>query len=400
MTIAPPVRLDLNESFFPPLPSVTRALAQSADAAHRYPEFRPERSRRVVADHLRADGPTTHGANTHRPNTHGANTDGAGTCGFPLTPEHVTVGPGGTAVAHTLLAAAVDRAARRGVLFPEIVTATPTFDGFALIADALGARLVGVGTDPAGRPDLHALRAAIGPATAAVIICSPHNPTGACVDGDALRRYATDCPDGVRILLDQAYVEYCTDPPDLCALLEASSELVVLRTLSKAYGLAAVRIGYAVGHPSVITETRRFEMPFAVSSAAAAALPVALAARTELAQRVAATRAQRDRLVHTSTALGWHVPVSQANFVYLPGAQGRAAGRLLAAAGLHGRTVGDHGFRLTVADAAVTDRVLDALAAGPGDPLRRHDRSAGAGLFPSGATTSRPRVASRTPSTP
>ncbi|MGW0035570.1 pyridoxal phosphate-dependent aminotransferase [Gordonia sp. NPDC003376] len=380
MTIAAPIRLDLNESVFGPLPSVTLALVRSAGQAHRYPEFRPEHSRHVIAAHLR--------------------TDHLGTGAFELTPEHITVGPGGTAVAHSVLAAAVARATRRGVAEPEIVTATPTFEGFALISEALGARLVGIGIDAAGRPDLRTLRAAIGPATAAVIICSPHNPTGVCVDGDELHRLLTDCPDGVRLLLDQAYVEYCVDPPDLCSLLEASSELVVLRTLSKAYGLAAVRVGYAIGHPWAIAETRRFELPFAVSSAAAEVLPVALAARTELAERVAATRAQRDRLVQASTALGWDVLPSQANFVYLPGAQGHAAGRLLAEAGLHGKALENNGFRLTIADAAITDRVLDALAGGPGDPGCHHGRLTGAGRLPSAVTASRVRAASRMPSTP
>ncbi|WP_246221853.1 MULTISPECIES: pyridoxal phosphate-dependent aminotransferase [Gordonia] len=321
-------RCDLNESAYPPLPEVAAALAEHASNAHRYPEFLPDGLRATIATHLGLDRAA------------------------------VTVGAGGTAVAFAILQDCVTRAETAA---PRIATPMPTFDGFAILARMLGATLDPSPLTPSGVPDLDALRSRIGPDTVAVILCSPHNPTGAIVDDTELRAFLRAVPSGVRVILDQAYVEYQENPPDTTSLFEVNPNVVVLRTFSKAYGLAGLRAGYAFGIPETIAEPRDHEVPFAVNAAAEYAVPVALAAQPQLRQRVEAMRAERDRLTVALTDLGCLVLPSHANFVYLPGADGIAVGRLLRSIGVIGKECGTYGFRLTVTNSRTTDYLIDAL---------------------------------------
>lgn len=332
MTERPPlIRCDLNESAYPPLPDVAAAIASGAAAANRYPEFLPHSARAAIAAHL------------------------------GVSPDSVVVGPGGTAVVLALLGDAVDRRSSTGIAASRISTPAPTFDGFAILAKMLGC---GFDTTPLlddGTPDLDALADSVTPSTAAIIVCSPHNPTGAVLSGDQLRGLLRSVPGDLPVILDEAYVEYCRTPPDAVALTAEYPNLVVLRTFSKAYGLAGVRIGYAFGRPSAVAGARSREVPFAVSTAAHLAVPVALAAQSALARRVAAMRAERDRLVSLLAEIGCPVLASQANFVYLPGDVGIEVGRVLRGIGVIGREYPGHGFRLTVADDAVTDYLVGAL---------------------------------------
>ncbi|MFT4127623.1 MAG: aminotransferase class I/II-fold pyridoxal phosphate-dependent enzyme [Gordonia sp. (in: high G+C Gram-positive bacteria)] len=325
------VRCDLNESAYPPLPAVTAALREVAPTAHRYPEFRPTTLRREIAAHLGA-------------------------------PERcVTLGPGATAVIHAILAEGARHARAAGIAAPRVVTPAPTFDGFPVIADLLGLVLTPTPLHADGRPDLGALAARIGPDTIAAIVCSPHNPTGAVISADELDAFLARVRPGVRVILDQAYVEFCPDPPDIAGLLARHPELVIVRSFSKAYGLAGLRLGYALGRASAIDGIRRHELPFAIGAAAALAAPIALRAQDELLRRVRAMRVERARLAAFLSAIGVETLPSEANFLYAPGPAGLELGAVLRGVGIHGKTCGDHGFRLTVADAATTDHLMAAL---------------------------------------
>ncbi|AZG44338.1 pyridoxal phosphate-dependent aminotransferase [Gordonia insulae] len=324
-------RCDLNESAYPPLTAVVDALRAQTGRTNRYPEFLPDRLRAAIADH-------------HR-----------------LPRDHVTVGAGATAVALAILADAASRARAAGIQDPRIATPAPTFDGFQLLAGMVGAGLDTTPLTDDGRPDLTALAAEIGPSTAAVIVCSPHNPTGAVVVEAELRRFLRSLRPGLRVILDQAYVEFCDDAPDGAGLLADFPDLVLLRTFSKAYGLASLRVGYAIGRADTLAGPRRHEMPFAVGTAAECAVPISLAAQDELRHRVRAMRAERARLTTMLAAIGCPVLPSHANFVFLPGADGIALGRLLRCVGVLGKECGEHGFRLTVADSATTDYIVAAL---------------------------------------
>ncbi len=325
------MRCDLNESAYPPLPEVAAALHSATACAHRYPDFRPDGARAAIAAHL------------------------------GVTPEAVVVGAGGTAVVQALLGDAAERRTSTGLAAPRLSTPTPTFDGFAILAAMLGYEYDGTPLHDDGAPDLTALAASVSAATAAIIVCSPHNPTGAVLTEEQLRGLLRSVPAELPVILDEAYVEYCREPVDSVALVNEFSNLVVLRTFSKAYGLAGVRIGYAFAAPAAVAGARRREVPFAVSTAAQQVVPVALAEQSALAQRVSAMRVERERLVSLLREIGCPVLGSEANFVYLPGPVGIEVGRVLRSAGVLGREYAGHGFRLTVADTAVTDYLVDVL---------------------------------------
>lgn len=315
------------------MPSVAEALRDQVTRTNLYPEFLPHSTRRAIAAHLEVDD------------------------------SMISVGPGATGVALQTLHAAVRNGARHGVCAPELVTATPTFDGFPILADMAGLRMHGIPLDARGQVDLTAIHEAIGSNTVAVIICSPHNPTGAVIDEAVLISFLTALPTHLTVIIDEAYIEFSTAAPDLAGLLDAHLRTVVLRTFSKAYGLAALRVGYGVGNARVMTEVRGLEVPFAVGAPAQAAVPVALTAHTELAHRVAAMRTQRTRLARKLHELGAETFTGEANFVYLPGDDGVALGSLLTTCGMPVKQVCGHGARVTVGDGCTTEHVLAALRA-------------------------------------
>jgi histidinol-phosphate aminotransferase len=326
-----PIRLNLNESAYPPLPAVAAALHRQVGTAHRYPQFLPDAPRAAIAAHLGVE------------------------------PDRVTVGAGATGVAAAILHAAAHRARARGHPRPTLTTAMPTFDGYPMLAEMAGLTVVPVALRTSGGVDLAALAAAVRPDTAAVVVCSPHNPTGAVVDERELHTFLDRIPATVTVVLDEAYVEFSSRPPDLHELLRRHPRLLVLRTFSKAYGLAGLRIGYAVGPPAAVADARRFEVPFSVGPAARVAVPIALAAAREMADRVEAMRVERDRMACGLAAIGAPPPASEGNFLYLPGRDGIALGHLLGACGIVTKQCPPYGVRVTVGDRWSTDYLLAAL---------------------------------------
>ncbi|MDL9937984.1 aminotransferase class I/II-fold pyridoxal phosphate-dependent enzyme [Gordonia sp. ABSL1-1] len=325
------IRLDLNESPFGPLPAVEDALASDISRVNRYPDFLPDRLREMIAAHL----------------------------GLPA--HWLSIGAGATGVAGMILSEARRRARARGVEVPELATAIPTFDGYPILAGMLRMGVAEVALTPAGGVDLDGLARSVGPDTAAVVLCSPHNPTGAVIADVELRDFLDDVPPSVPVLFDEAYREFCDDPIDVVALLRRHRNLIAIRTFSKAYGLAALRVGYAIADPVIAAALRTWEIPFGIAPAATAAVPVALAARAELDERVKAIRAERDRLARRLTEIGSPPLPGQGNFVFLPGDDGLQVGRLLASVGVIGKRCGKYGLRLTVGDAESTDTLIDAL---------------------------------------
>ncbi|MDY6809060.1 MAG: aminotransferase class I/II-fold pyridoxal phosphate-dependent enzyme [Actinomycetota bacterium] len=325
------VRLDLNESAYGPLPSVSAALREGLADVHHYPDFRPDRTRAQIADHL------------------------------GIAADQVTVGAGATGVALAVFGECRRRARVSGVRSPSLVTSVPTFDGYPILAHSAGLRIDPVGLSDVGGVDLPALRAAVTADTMAVVICTPHNPTGAVLTTDALRTFIEAIPPGVLIVIDEAYVEFCDDPPDVLTLVADHDDVLVLRTFSKAHGLAALRVGYAFGSAPIIESLRGGEIPFAVGSAAIAAVPAALNAHAELAQRVRAMRQERRRLQDMLAAIGCPTLPSQGNFLFVPGDEGVEIGRLLRSCGVLTKEVGRDGIRITVGDADSTDCLIQAL---------------------------------------
>jgi histidinol-phosphate aminotransferase len=199
-----------------------------------------------------------------------------------------------------------------------------------------------------------------------VLVCSPNNPTGPAVHADELETLLDRVPSDVLVVLDEAYVEFVRDPrvPDALAIQRARPNVAVLRTFSKAYGLAGLRVGFAVASPPVAEALRKTAVPFGVSGVAQQAAVASLAASDELAERVDALVAERARVVTELAAQGWELPDTQANFVWF--GVGDATPGLTAAfdeAGLVVRPYGTDGIRVTIGEVAANNRLLQVAAA-------------------------------------
>ncbi|MFD3744739.1 aminotransferase class I/II-fold pyridoxal phosphate-dependent enzyme [Nocardia sp. NPDC058633] len=322
-TTATPTLFDLglSENPFPPLPSVLAAVNLALTQANRYPDFLPEELPRVIADHL------------------------------GVSPDDVVVGAGATGVAMQ-----VTRALGSG----EILTSTPTFDGYPIMADMAGMTLVPVPLAPRGDQDLSAMRRAVNRRTALIVLCRPHNPTGTVLDAAAVGSFLAAIPQRVPVLLDEAYVEFLapTDRLDIHTLLRRHPNLIVLRTFSKAYGLAGLRIGYCVGHGELIERIRRQQLPFGIPTTSVAAVRAAYAAGTELRDRVDHINRERELVRMSLRGCGIDVPRSSANFLYLPGPGVATA---LRRAGIKAKAYPDGSARIAVGDPAAGRAVHAAL---------------------------------------
>lgn len=246
-----------------------------------------------------------------------------------------------------------------------MVYAWRTFDAYPLLAAMVGAQPVPVPLSPDGHQDLGALLAALDHRTRVVVVCNPHNPTGSLVTADALSAFLHRVPRHVIVLLDEAYVEFTrdTDLPDTAGLLRSHPNVLVLRTFSKAYGLAALRVGYGLGAPDLVERIRRQQLPFGINAVATAAAKASLRAGSELRLRVDTIVAERDRLRHELVGLGWQIAPGHANSVWLAAPDPIDEGaRALTVAGVQTRHYPGEGLRLTVGSRKANDTVLAALA--------------------------------------
>ncbi|MGH3433744.1 MAG: histidinol-phosphate transaminase, partial [Thermocrispum sp.] len=202
----------------------------------------------------------------------------------------------------------------------EVLFAWRSFEAYPIISQVVGAKQVTVPLDETHTHDLDAMLAVITPRTRVVFVCNPNNPTGTAVRRAELQRFLDAVPDGVLVALDEAYREYVTDSevPDGIELLAGRNNVAVLRTFSKAYGLAGLRVGYLASNPRVTAAVRKVYLPFSVNSVAQAAALASLDAAGELLARCADIVAERTRVRDGLIAAGYPVPDSQANFVWLP----------------------------------------------------------------------------------
>lgn len=330
-------KLSSNENPYPPLPSVLEVVARAAASINRYPDIA---STELVAGIAAARR---------------------------VTPEEVAVGTGSVAV----LAQVVQAAAGPG---DEVVFAWRSFESYPIVTGVAGATAVPVPLGPGARHDLEAMAAAVTERTRVVLVCTPNNPTGTAVRHEELERFLDAVPDDLLVVVDEAYAEFVRDPEaaDGSAARRGRPNVVVLRSFSKAHGLAGLRVGYALAHPDVAAAVRKTGAPFGVSGIAQAAALASLAAEDELLARVEALVAERARVAAALADQGWPLPPSEANFVWLPlGERTAAFTAAAAAAALSVRPFDGEGVRATVAEAAANDRLLavaERFAPGQGAP--------------------------------
>lgn len=281
--------------------------------------------------------------------------------GFPA--ERIVVGNGMDSLIKVLCMTFLDPG-------DEIVMCWPSFVSYRQGATVEAATWTPVPLDPGGAYDLDALAAAVTPATKIVVVVSPNNPTGGVVSDADLRRFLDALPPHVLPVLDEAYFEYL--PPgshDGMALLREGRYLVVMRTFSKAYGLAGLRVGWMAGPEGIAEAMSPVRNAFDVNAVAQAAAVASLEdAPAHLPQRIAEASAERERMADGLRALGLEPLPSSANFLFVDvgDAEAKAIDAALTQRGVIVRPTagfGAHGgLRITVGLPEQTDRLLVAMA--------------------------------------
>jgi histidinol-phosphate aminotransferase len=326
-----PIKLSSNESPYGPLPSVLAALSSGGSTPNRYPDMA------ASALHSRL-----------------AEVNG-------VAPDAVVAGAGSVAVLAHILAAYTGSG-------DEVIFAWRSFEAYPILAAIAGATAVRVPLTADARHDLDAMIAEITPATKVILVCSPNNPTGPAVHADEFAAFMERVPSSVVVVLDEAYGEYSRDELAVKggAVLGRHPNLLVLRTFSKAYGLAGLRVGYALGPAELVAPVRAVVTPFSVTEVAQSAALASLDAAGELLERVEVTVGERERVLAAVRAAGWDAPDADGNFVWLPAGQGTA--EVVGALGalptpILVRPFAGEGVRITIGSAEENDALIAALPA-------------------------------------
>lgn len=330
------IKLASNEVPFPPPVSVQRAIADAADRINRYPDDGGLALRERLASRL----------------------------GVEL--DQVILGAGSVALCQQAVLATADPG-------DEVLWCWPSFEAYPIIAHQADAKIVAVPLRDHGYA-LDDMAEAITEATRTVFVCTPNNPTGTVVTARDLDAFLRRVPSDVLVVVDEAYHEFVRDDevPDGLEVLRTHPNVLVLRTFSKAFGLAGVRVGYGIASPEVTSALRRTRHPFGVSAIAQAAALAALDAEAELKEQVDAVVAERARVADALRGLGVEVPESEGNFVWLAvGDDAAALGAACEERGVVLRPFAGFGVRVTIGTPeendvmlAAVEESLEALASG------------------------------------
>ena len=307
--LADALKLSSNEVTHPPLPA----------AVNRYPDMGATDLIHAIAKHLK------------------------------LRPEQVAVGCGSSALCQQL----VQITCTTG---DEVVFPWRSFEAYPIFARVAGATPRPVPLTADHRVDLPALAAAITPATRLVFVCNPNNPTGTTITKREFEEFMAVVPPTTLVALDEAYFEFVRtqDTPMGTEVVVKHENVVALRTFSKAYGLAGVRVGYAFGNPAIIAALNKVAIPFGVNAVAQAGAIASLAGAAQLLERTNETVSERDRVTRAIGAIP-----SEANFVWLPTETATTLAQQLANQGVIVRAFPE-GVRITVTDHAEANRFLAA----------------------------------------
>ncbi len=321
-------KVSSNENPYAPLPQIIEAAERALRTMNRYPD--------MAASAL-------HHALARR---------------FGVASSNLATGTGSVGLLQQFVQATCDQG-------DEVVFAWRSFEAYPICAAVNGAVSVRVALRPDESHDLEAMAAAITSRTRMVLICQPNNPTGVGARATELDAFIKRVPDDVTIVIDEAYVEFADDPnmPDGLELFRRHGNVALLRTFSKAYGLAGLRVGYAIAHDELAQALRSCAVPFGVSSIAQEAALAALAVEDELQERVAHIIRARAEVTQALRQQGWSLPDSQANFVWLRlGSDSQRFAAFCDERGLAVRPYGDDGVRITVGDAPADTRFLEVAA--------------------------------------
>ena len=325
-------KVSSNENPHPPLPSVVEVIREAAEGVNRDPDMGVTALTDALAAHL--DVPR----------------------------EQLATGTGSVGVLAQIIQSTCDPG-------DEVVYAWRSFEAYPIVVAIAGAVSVQVALTEDQRHDLDAMAAAITDRTRVVLVCTPNNPTGTSVTHAELEAFLAKVPRDVLVVVDEAYLEFVEGEGEVdgLSLRREHGNVMLLRTFSKAYGLAGLRVGYAVAPEPVAEALRKTATPFGVNLIAQAAAIASLKAKDELDVRVKEIVAERERVLAALADAGWQMTDSQANFVWFP--LGERTGDFVAActeAGLSVRPYGTEGVRVSIGETEANDRLIEvARAFGP-----------------------------------
>lgn len=321
-------KVSSNENPFPILPEIREAIVSSLDEVNRYPDSQ------AVA--------LTNALSTR----------------FSVSPEQLALGTGSVGVLQQFVQATCNQG-------DEVLHAWRSFEAYPIVAAVNGAKSIAVPLMSDESHDLTSMLGAITQKTRLILICQPNNPTGVAAKETELRAFIDQVPEDVTIVLDEAYVEFATDPsvPDGVRLfheLSTRENIAVLRTFSKAYGLASLRVGFAIASPVVAGALRKCAVPFGVSGMAQAAAIAALECEPQLQTRIDQITRERARVITALRGQGWTTPDSQGNFVWLRlGERTQEFSRECSEHALSVRAYGNDGVRATIGEVEANDRFIE-----------------------------------------
>lgn len=332
-------KLSSNENPFGPVESVRKILADF-DQAHRYPDPLSTRLRQALAQDLDVDA------------------------------EDIVTGAGSLGALQQILATFAggnDDGSR-----DEVIYAWRSFEAYPIVVGLAGARSVQIPNTADGAHDLDAMAAAITDKTRVILICTPNNPTGPAVTERQVRDFLAKVPRNVLVVIDEAYFEFCQatlladgleGPVNGIDVFRDYTNVVVLRTFSKAQGLAGLRVGYSISHPEITQHLRVGATPFAVSTLAESSAIASIDHKDEVMERVEHLVAERERVASALRELGYEVPDTYANFVWLPLGERTAEFAALAEAhALSVRAFVSEGVRISIGEDTANSRLLEVAA--------------------------------------
>jgi histidinol-phosphate aminotransferase len=331
------IKLASNESPFPPHPAVIDAIAKAAADVNRYPDPDARALRRAIADRHDTD------------------------------PARIAVSNGSCEI---LLAAALALCEQGD----EILYAWPSFSIYPYLPALSGAREIRVPLTDDYLHDLDAMREELTAATQLLIVCNPNNPTGTYLPAERIGAFVESVPDRVTVILDEAYIEYqgLDDPDATMDLLATHPNVVLLRTFSKCYGLAGLRVGYALCSPQFRAAVDAVRQPFSVNGLAPAAAAEAIRHQDDVVDRVEKNLVERVFVEEELRDRGFGTAESHSNFSWIDLGQLDEAEVVdsLSNAGVAvrpGTPLGGPGhMRVTYGTHAENQRFLAALAETPG----------------------------------
>ncbi|MGI9624602.1 MAG: histidinol-phosphate transaminase [Acidimicrobiales bacterium] len=322
------IKLASNENPLPPVDPVVAAVARYGVEANRYADHRATALRQRLAQWLNVDV------------------------------EMLTVGCGSVGLLQQLVLTYVDPG-------DEVVYPWRSFEVYPVFTQLAAGVAVTTPLTAEHAFDLGSVADAITDKTKLVLLANPNNPTGTALPTGDLATFLAGVPESTIVVIDEAYREFVDsalgDPVE--DLVPCCPNVLVLRTFSKAHGMAGIRLGYAIGHDEVITAIDKTLVPFGVNGVAQAAALAAIDAIEEIRARVAVIVAERERVSDALVASGWDVPSSQANFVYVAlrdRSDDVALG--LERLGVVVRPFPNEGIRVTVGTSDENDRFLATLA--------------------------------------